>query len=250
MSVPDWAKELPADLQGHEFVKATPDLPTLVKRFADLDTYRGRSIALPKDGDADSAKAFAEAVGKRGFIAGEVPGDAAGYGLAADVDGLDLAPDWLQTKAAEYHAAGLTKAQAARAVERDLGALRSTKETLAKEFGAAGLALIDRAAQKHGINGDPMAVYRLLRELGANMSEDSTKVGGGVPASKTLQQVEAELTELDEQILKLPTYDARRGELMNRKVSLLGEKIAISSGDANARKLTLEDMQKRVLARN
>jgi hypothetical protein len=226
MSAPEWAQALPDDLKTLDLVQKTPDLPTLVRRLADLDSYKGRSIALPKDGDEASTKAFEEAVTKRGFVRGEVPADPAGYELPVD-EALGLGPDWVQQKAAEYHALGLTKAQAKKAAERELAGVKSAMQGLSEQDQAA----IRRAAARYQLDGSPSAVFKLLKEIGANMTEDTTRPDGAPAGGMSVQQIDAKLVELDEKMRALPEYDPRRGELMNEKKGVLMKKAAVLSGD-------------------
>lgn len=225
MSVPQWAESLPDDLKALPVVQQTPDVPTLVKRLVDLDSYKGRSIALPKDGDEEGAKAFEQAVAKRGFIRGEVPADPSGYD-PVDTTGLDLGEDWQKTRLADFHAMGLTKAQAKAALEREVGGMKAAFEGIQKDHGPAGLEAIKKAAARYNIDGNPAAVLNLLRELGSQMTEDQTKVGQGAPTGKSLTEIEAEIVTLNEQIMKLPEYDPRSQLLLDQKVALLKQRAA------------------------
>lgn len=225
---PEWAASLPDDLKALPQVRQTPDVETLVKRLVDLDSYKGRSIALPKDGDEESAKAFEAAVAKRGFIRGEVPADPSGYDVDIDASDLGLGDEWKQGRLADFHALGLTKAQAKAALEREVTGMKSAFEGIQKDHGPAGLEAIKRAAARYQIDGNPAAVLNLLRELGSQMTEDTTKVGGGATTGKSLTEIDAEIADINEKLLGIPEYDARGNLLLEQKMALLKQRSAVA----------------------
>jgi hypothetical protein len=229
-ATPEWATSLPDDQKALPFVQQTPDLPTLVKRFADLDSYKGRSVALPKEGDADSEKAFEAAVTKRGFIRGEVPADPSGYDVEVDTAALGLDAEWKAGRLKEFHGLGLTKGQAKAALTREVESMTGALQKIRAEHGDGGIEAIKRASERYNIGNDPTAVLSLLRELGATMTEETTKVGGGAPAGMSVQEIDAQIAGLDEEILKLPDYDPRSDVLLQKKFALMMQK----SGQANS----------------
>ena len=239
-SVPEWASSLPDDLKALPFVSQTPDVPTLVKRFADLDSYRGRSLALPKEGDPESEKAFEAAVSKRGFIRGEVPADPSGYDVEVDTEALGLTDDWKASRLKEFHGLGLTKAQAKAALTREVEAMSGALAKIKAEHGDGGLEAIRKATERYNIGSDPTAVLSLLREIGASMTEDTTKVGGGAPSGKSVLDIDAEIAGLDDEIHKLPPYDPRSDKLIEQKFDLMKQRVALQSGDRSVMNLTLD----------
>jgi hypothetical protein len=249
MSVPEWAKGLPAELQEVESVRNTPDLATAVKRMIDLDRYKGSSIALPRDGDEASAKAFAEAVAKRGFIPGEIPADPTGYDVA-DVDlstvGLDDA--WKAGRLKDYHAMGLTKTQAKAALKREVSTMETALKAITEKSGPGGLEAIRRASAKYNLNGDPGGILNVLMEIGMSMTEDGTKppAGAGSGGGMSLQEVDAKLAELDDKILKVPEYDARSKPLLDERYDLLRRRAALVSGDNSVLNVPFETFAKNV----
>lgn len=233
--MPAWAASLPDDQKALPFVQQTPDLPTLVKRFADLDSYKGRSVALPKEGDAESEKAFEAAVTKRGFIRGEVPADPSGYEVEVDTAALGLNDEWKAGRLKEFHGLGLTKAQAKAALTREVESMSGALQKIKAEHGDGGLEAIKRASERYNIGNDPSAVLSLLRELGATMTEETTKVGGGAPAGLSADEIDAQIAGLDEEIMKLPAYDKRADVLLQKKLGLMLQKTG-----QNASGLTLD----------
>jgi len=235
MSVPDWANSLPADLQAHDVVKNTPDLATAVKRLVDLDRYKGASLALPKEGDEVSQSAFREAVSKRGFIPGEVPADPGGYDTeGVDLEAVGLGDDWKAGKLKEYHELGLTKAQAKKALAREVGGLTSALKELTEKHGDGSMEAVRRASAKYNLDGNPAGILQLLHEIGATMSEDGTKPPqGGGTSDMSLQDIDVKIVETDEAILKLPPYDPRGKALLDQKYSLLRRRAALESGDTS-----------------
>ena len=238
--IPEWASSLPDDLKALPVVSQTPDIPTLVKRFADLDSYKGRSLALPKEGDPESEKAFEAAVAKRGFIRGEVPADPSGYDVQVDTASLGLTDEWKQGRLQEFHALGLTKAQAKAALTREVDAMSGALAKIKAEHGDGGLEAIRRATERYNIGSDPTAVLSLLREIGANMTEDQTKVGGGLPTGKSVTDIDAEIAGLDDEIAKFPPYDPRSDALLNKKFALMKQRIALQTGDKSVMDLSLD----------
>lgn len=247
MSVPDWANSLPAELQATEIVKSTPDLATAVKRLVDLDRYKGASIALPKDGDAESQKAFTEAITKRGFIAGEVPADPAGYDVEVDLAKVGLDATWKTGRLKDYHAMGLTKAQAKSALSREVDGMAAAMKAITDKHGDAGMEAIRKASSKYNLNGDPAGVLNLLLELGTNMNEDGTKPAGGAGGGQmSLNDIDVKITETDEEIRKLPLYDPRSDKLLATKFELLKQRTALTTGDKGALEATFDSVAKNI----
>jgi len=225
-------------LQGLEVVKNTPDLATAVKRLADLDRYKGSSIALPKDGDEASATAFTEAVTKRGFIPGEVPADPNGYDADVDLTKAELTDEWKAGRLKEFHSLGLTKTQAKAALQREVAAA----EALFVGMDVTDRADVRKAAEKYGIDGSPASIVKLLKELGKTMQEDNTKpIGGGTGGS--LLDIDVQIAELDDKILKLPEYDPRAKQALEQKFALMKKKAAIQTGDKSIENLALADIK-------
>jgi hypothetical protein len=213
---PEWALSLPEELRDSGVIKSTPDIATAAKRLVDLERHRAASIALPKDSDPESLAAFEKAVQKRGFIRGEVPESPEGY-EAPETD--VVTKDWVASKLKEYHAIGLTKAQAKAALEREVNALKSAREGL----GEADLAAIDRAAQRYNLDGSPASLIRALKEIGMAMTEDTTKPTPGQSGGLSKIDLEAKIAEINDQIVKFPSYDPRGQKLLEEKMNLLLE---------------------------
>jgi hypothetical protein len=219
--LPEWASSLPDDLKALPFVSNTPDVPTLVKRYAEIESYRGRSIALPKDNDPESEKSFEAALTKRGFIRGEVPESPEGYDVEVDTSSLGLDDAWKSGRLKEFHGLGLTKAQAKAALTREVESMSSAFEKIKAEHGDGGIEAIKKATERYNIGSDPTAVLSLLREIGASMTEDQTKPGGNAPQTRSRVDVEADIAKVNDELMKLTPYDPRSTKLMEEKVGLL-----------------------------
>jgi hypothetical protein len=237
--LPAWATSLPDDQKALPFVQQTPDLPTLVKRFADLDSYKGRSVALPKEGDAESEKAFEAAVTKRGYIRGEVPADPSGYDVEVDTAALGLDDDWKAGRLKEFHGLGLTKGQAKAALTREVESMSAALQKIQAEHGEGGIEAIKRASERYNIGNDPAAVLSLLRELGATMTEETTKVGGGAPAGMSALEIDAQIAGLDDEILKLPAYDPRADVLIDKKLKLMLQRSGLPAAGLTLDKIAI-----------
>lgn len=248
MNVPAWAAELPDDLKSSDVIKNTPDVATLARRVVDLDRYKGSSLALPKDGDEESFKAFEAAVTKRGFVRGEVPADPSGYEVDVDTAALGLGDEWKAARLKEFHAVGLTKAQAKAALSREVGGMKAAYDRLRKEHGEGAVAAIQRAASKYNLDGDPYALLNLLRELGATMTEDGTKpaAGGGGGGGKSVDELDAEIAAANDELLKLPEYDPRAKVLLQKKFELMKQRTAKMTGDQSVLGVSLEAATKMV----
>jgi hypothetical protein len=214
--IPEWAQSLPEDLRESGIIKSTPDIATAAKRLVDLERHRAASIALPKDSDPESLAAFEKAVQKRGFIRGEIPESPDGY-EAPDDD--IVTPEWKAARLKEYHEIGLTKAQAKAAMEREVKALKSAREGLSE----ADLAAIERATQKYQLDGSPLSLIKALKEIGMSMTEDTTKPTPGQSGGLSKIDIEAKIAEINDQILKFPSYDPRGQKLLEEKMNLLLE---------------------------
>lgn len=246
MSVPEWATSLPPDLQATDVVRNTPDLATAVKRLVDLDRYKGASLALPKDGDEASQAAFREAVNKRGFIAGEVPADPNGYDTAGvDLGSVGLGDEWKAAKLKEFHELGLTKAQARKALAREVDGLAGALKSFAEKHGDGGMDAVRRASAKYNLDGNPAGILHLLHEIGATMSEDGTKPApGGGTGGMSLQDIDVQIVDTDEAMLKLPPYDPRGKALLDKKYALLRQRAALESGDKSLLGVSFENVAK------
>jgi hypothetical protein len=245
MSVPEWAMDLPSDLQSAEVIKNTPDLETAAKRLVDLDRYKGSSLALPKDGDEAAMKSFSEAVSKRGFIRGEVPADPSGYDAEVDLSKVGLGDDWKEGRLKEYHSLGLTKAQAKKALAQEVGSMESAYGAITEKHGDAGMAAIRRAAEKYGLDGNPTGVLSLLMEIGMNMSEDGTKPSAsGGSSGLSLTDIDAKIAEVNSTITSLPEYDARVKQALEHKFQLIKQRAVLLSGDRSIANMTMADASK------
>lgn len=226
---PEWAETLPDDLKSHPAIANTPDVATLAKRLVDLDSYKGRSIALPKEGDEASMRAFTEAVSKRGFTPGLVPSDPAGYEFGEDAPD----DDWVKSRAEDYHKIGLTSEQAKRALKAELE-LRTQQESKLATFSEADRKAAKKAAEAFGVDlGDPVSVFNLLKEVGSNMTtgEDSFRVGGGAGAPETPESLDLKLHEMNLEMQEIPNWDPRHKAMLNQKALLLQRKAALQSGE-------------------
>lgn len=232
--VPDWAQSLPDDLKSHPAIANTPDVQTLAKRVVDLDSYKGRSIALPKEGDEQSRSAFAEAVMKRGFIPGQVPETPEGYDFGDDAS----SDEWVSSRREEYHRIGLTAEQAKRALQRETE-IRSETMSKFSVFSDSDKKAAQRAVEAFGVDvEDPVSVFNLLKEVGSQMTtgEDSFRPGlGGAPA-ETPESIDLKIHEMNLKMKEIPSWDPRYQAMLNDKSSLLQRKVAMSGGQASAPK--------------
>jgi len=231
-SNPEWINQLPDELRSHPAIKNTPDVATLAKRLVDLDSYKGRSIALPKDGDEDSARSFSEAVKKRGFVPGVVPDSPDQYEF-----GEVSAPSdqWLADKRQSYHRLGLTTEQAKAAVQQEIKILQESQAKLTQTFSEGDMEAARKAAAAYGVDpADPVSVIKLLKEVGSNMTtgEDGARVGalGGVP-TETPEAIGLKIHEINLKMGEIPTYDPRYRSLLEAKSRLIQQRVALESGE-------------------
>lgn len=241
-SVPEWAAELPEEMRDAPVIKNTPDIATAAKRLIDLDRYRGASLALPKDSDPESQKRFTEAVTKRGFIPGEIPGTPDAYPDPPEDVKEGLTDDWLTERKSHYHALGLTVQQAKKAIEADATGLVAKEKALREKYGESGIKAIEETMQKLGLDKGEESLFDYLLEQSKIMNqEDTTSVPGGAPVqSESLEDMEARLMEMGMKLMELDDYDRRKAPLQAEHDALVMKVGAAKTGDANLAKMTLQ----------
>lgn len=216
-NVPDWAKALPAELQTNDAILRTPDIATAAKRLVDLTAYQGRSVAIPKDDDADGLKAFDEKVSKFGYArVGAVPEKPDDY--AAPLDGLpETAKGFADMRRKAYHDLKLPKAIAERLLASDIEQFKAAHESSTKALADlkahygdkfdATIKNAEKVAGKFGLqnilrseHSNNRGLFDLFNQMASTMKEDPVNAGSGSGGSgRTKEQVKAELlTKMDE----------------------------------------------------
>jgi hypothetical protein len=237
---PEWAKALPTELQSHDAITRTPDLATAAQRLVDLTKYQGASIALPKDGDAESAKAFEEKVSRHGFErTGGKPAKPEDY--AAPLDGAaEPVKAAVAAKRQTYFDMGLSKKAAEALLAKDVEALKTQHDAsatalagLKTKFGDALPTVMknaEKVAEKHGFKnllGTDIAnvpgFYELLNKVGETMSEDGTSGGSGGGSGRTPEAIQTDLQKAMDESVKMVEGSPERKAKEQQIQKFLGE---------------------------